>query len=156
MDCITNDHTLAFFLPPLSASEIFSYWQSQAAKVAAGSQAIIVQQATNDAGQEEVAGFVVLSHAKPVAETGPFRGEVEKLLVSPNYRRRGVARRLMRKLEEVARGEGRTLLVSCRNASYQKKALMIGQMLGTEVGSPAEQVYPRLGYSQVWHLEKIY
>lgn len=109
--CITQDHTLAFFLPPLSSTRLLSYWQSQTAKVAEGSQAIIVQQATNEAGEEELAGVVVLSYANPVAETGPFRGEVEKLLVSPRYRRRGVARRLMAKLEEVAKEEGRTLLV---------------------------------------------
>ena len=111
-DCITRDHTLAFFLPPLTPSKILSYWQSQAAKAAAGSQAIIVQLANNEAGEEEFAGFVVLSHAHPVAETGPFRGDVEKLLVSPKYRRRGVARNIMAKLEEIAREEGRTLLVS--------------------------------------------
>ena len=110
--CITHDHTLAFFLPPLSSPKILSYWQSQATKAAAVSQTIIMQLATNDGGEEEIAGFVVLSHANPVAETGPFRGEVEKLLVSPKFRRRGVARRLMWKVEEVAREEGRTLLVS--------------------------------------------
>jgi len=57
-----------------------------------------------------VAGIVMLS--KPPSETGPFRGIVEKLLVSPSFRRRGVATTLMVVLEEVARAEGRPLLVS--------------------------------------------
>lgn len=48
----------------------------------------------------------------PVTETGPFRGEVEKLMVSPRHRLKGVARRLMDKLEAVARERHRELLVS--------------------------------------------
>jgi len=48
----------------------------------------------------------------PFAETGPFRGVVEKLLVSPAWRKKGIARALMKKLEEVAQKEGRSLLVS--------------------------------------------
>ncbi|KAJ7472663.1 putative acetyltransferase [Mycena latifolia] len=51
-----------------------------------------------------------------------FRGIVEKLLVSPNFRRRGMARKLMEKLEE---------------------------LLDTETGSSAETVYPKLGYIQL-------
>lgn len=58
----------------------------------------------------ELAGYVFLE--KPFSETGPFRASVQKLLVSPKYRRRGIARILMAKLEEVAREEGRTLIVS--------------------------------------------
>jgi GNAT superfamily N-acetyltransferase len=34
------------------------------------------------------------------------------LLVSPEWRRKGATKRMMAKLEEVARSEGRTLLVS--------------------------------------------
>jgi len=48
----------------------------------------------------------------PFSETGPFRGVVEKLLVSPTWREKGVARRLMGKLEDVAWQEGRWLIVS--------------------------------------------
>lgn len=53
--------------------------------------------------------------SKPYWETGPFRGYVEKLLVSPLCRRVGVARALMLKVEEVAREKGRTLLVRLRS-----------------------------------------
>lgn len=75
----------------------------------------------------EVAGFVSLW--KPESETGPFRADVEKLLVSPYHRRRGIARSLMRLLEATARKDGRWSL-----------------LLDTTVGSEAEHVYPRLGY----------
>lgn len=59
--------------------------------------------------EEQLAGCVSLDHT--TVETGPFRAEIEKLLVDPRFRRRGVARALMVKLEEVARERGATLLV---------------------------------------------
>ncbi|KAI4284533.1 MAG: hypothetical protein L6R38_001356 [Xanthoria sp. 2 TBL-2021] len=75
----------------------------------------------------DVTGVVMLW--KPEAETGPFRAMVEKLLVSPDWRRKGVGRALMKDLEDVALEKGKTLL-----------------MLDTETGSPAENFYPGLGY----------
>ncbi|KAH0174512.1 hypothetical protein KCU67_g714, partial [Aureobasidium melanogenum] len=48
------------------------------------------------------------------------------------HRRMGIAKRLMSKLEEVALMRGTTLLT-----------------LDTEAGSPAEGVYPRLGYTRL-------
>ncbi|KIW90941.1 uncharacterized protein Z519_08724 [Cladophialophora bantiana CBS 173.52] len=78
----------------------------------------------------EVSGVVSL--ATPFSQTGPFRGLVEKLFVSPLHRRRGIAKQMMAKLESVAMGLGRWSL-----------------MLDTVVGSEAEHVYPRLGYEKV-------
>ncbi|EHL02751.1 hypothetical protein M7I_1269 [Glarea lozoyensis 74030] len=45
-------------------------------------------------------------------ENGNFRGMVEKLLVSPEHRKKGNAGAMMRKLEEVARQHGKLLLVA--------------------------------------------
>lgn len=78
----------------------------------------------------EIAGVVSLY--KPNSETGPFRAEVEKLFTSPNHRRKGVARSVMRELERCARGDGRWSL-----------------LLDTTVGTDAEGVYPRLGYESM-------
>lgn len=78
----------------------------------------------------EVSGVVSL--ATPVSQTGPFRALVEKLFVSPLHRRQGVARKMMVRLESVALHLGRWNL-----------------MLDTEVGSDAENVYPRLGYTRL-------
>jgi GNAT superfamily N-acetyltransferase len=61
-------------------------------------------------GKEEVAGVVMLD--KPQTQTVPHTSWVEKLLVLPEWRRKGVTKRMMLKLEEVAKVEGRTLLVS--------------------------------------------
>ncbi|EXJ78815.1 hypothetical protein A1O1_09217 [Capronia coronata CBS 617.96] len=76
----------------------------------------------------EVSGVVSL--ATPYSQTGPFRGLVEKLFVSPLHRRKGIARAIMTKLEEIACDHGRWSL-----------------MLDTTVGTEAEHVYPRLGYT---------
>jgi ribosomal protein S18 acetylase RimI-like enzyme len=51
---------------------------------------IIIQMAENQiTGKLELAGYVMLG--MPVTETGPFRGKVEKLLVAPEHRRKGIA-----------------------------------------------------------------
>lgn len=60
----------------------------------------------------------------------PHRAEVTKLLVHPDGRRQGLARALMTRLEEVARGEGRRLLI-----------------LDTVEGSAAERLYRSLGWT---------
>ena len=82
----------------------------------------------------EVAGVVVL--AKPDAETGPFRGEIQKFFASPNHRQKGVGKALMRELERLARGDGRWSL-----------------LLDTTVGTAAEHVYPKLGWKRLGVVE---
>jgi len=72
--------------------------------------AIVGSSQEADGNEEVLAGYVMIH--KPVTETGPFRGPVEKLLVNPRFRFRGIARTMMEKVEVVAREQGRTLLVS--------------------------------------------
>ncbi|THY24739.1 acyl-CoA N-acyltransferase [Aureobasidium pullulans] len=131
-DCVETDYTLATFHPPFHHKDpstpderVLKYWQNNAAK-AADEQKVIFMQMVG----EKLAGYVALG--SQACETGPFRGSVEKLLVSPRYRRMGIAKRLMAKLEEVALSRGTTLL-----------------SLDTEAGSPAEGIYPRLGYTRL-------
>lgn len=96
----------------------------------------------------DVTGVVMLR--KPEAETGPFRGMVEKLLVSPDWRRKGVGRALMKGLEDVARERGKTLLVCSDVKPGDGDAEgPWSQMLDTETGSLAENFYPGLGYVKV-------
>ncbi len=59
----------------------------------------------------------------------PHRGEVSKLLVHPRCRRRGLARRLMHRLEDEAAARGRTLIT-----------------LDTRSDSDAAPLYRSLGY----------
>lgn len=83
----------------------------------------------------EVSGLVVL--ATPFSQTGPFRGLVEKLFTSPFHRKKGIARAVMKKLEDVAWEMGRWNL-----------------LLDTTVGTDAEHVYPRLGYKQIAYIRE--
>ena len=58
---------------------------------------------------EEVAG--VASLYMPETETGRHRCEVGRLLVSPEFRKQGLARKMMAVLEDVARERGRWMVV---------------------------------------------
>jgi len=87
------------------------WWEDRVQEVLNGSRHIILQTAAEPrTAKEEVVGVVMLD--KPQTQTVPHTAWVEKLLVSPEWRRKGATKRMMAKLEEVARREGRTLLVS--------------------------------------------
>jgi ribosomal protein S18 acetylase RimI-like enzyme len=111
--CITQDNTLATFLPPLSHTKILASWTIWAEEVIAGSRIIVLQLSSDESN---VAGVVSLY--MPDTETGKHRSEVGRLLVSPDYRKRGLARELMRVLEEVARERERWLVVWLQRSSY--------------------------------------
>jgi len=109
--CITQPtHTVATFLPPLDQSVMQKWWEDRTKEVVNGSRHIIMQATANPAtAEEEVVGVVMLD--KPQSQTVPHTAWVEKLLVLPDWRRKGVTKRMMLKLEEVARKEKRMLLV---------------------------------------------
>ncbi|KIX08637.1 uncharacterized protein Z518_03294 [Rhinocladiella mackenziei CBS 650.93] len=134
--CILHDGTLATFLPPLSHAALYSWWEDRLKEVTEGGRQLIVclSEISNRTAviepQLEVSGVVSLN--TPFSQTGPFRALVEKLFVSPLHRRRGIARRVMARLETVALRLDRWNL-----------------MLDTTVGTEAEEVYPRLGYQKL-------
>ena len=79
---------------------------------------------------ETVAGIVLLCIPHNAPETGPFRAELETLIVHPSSRRGGLARRLVAELEELAMSRGRTQIT-----------------LGTTRFTVAEErFYPSCGY----------
>ncbi|KIW21539.1 hypothetical protein PV08_02119 [Exophiala spinifera] len=149
--CILNDYTLATFLPPLSYDLMTSWWRQRFDEVTTGARHIVIQVsevserssmdlaapwASEGRGWPllenglEVSGVVTLS--TPFSQTGPFRAVVQKLFVSPLHRQRGIAKRMLVKLEDVALAHDRWNL-----------------MLDTSVGSEADKVYPRLGYERL-------
>ncbi|WP_115717805.1 GNAT family N-acetyltransferase [Gallaecimonas mangrovi] len=78
---------------------------------------------------QQVVGTVLLDAQLPPNQ--PHRGEVAKLLVSPDYRRRGIARQLMQALEAKARAwQLRLLTLDTANSS---NALALYLSLGFEV-----------------------
>ena len=74
-----------------------------------------------------IAGSVQLTHAMPANQ--PHRVDVNKLMVHPDCRRRGIAKLLMTALEETARTMARSLIT-----------------LDTRTGDKAEPLYAAIGY----------
>ncbi len=111
-DCIVVDHQMATFLPPLEDEKLINFWHNMSDRMETEQVAIIIQMAEGQNGSDEgeVAGYVVL--VMHHMETGPFRADVKKLMVSTRHRKMGVARRVMGKLEDVARERHTELLVS--------------------------------------------
>ncbi len=111
------------YLPPLARDVARGFWKRAAADVAAGTRILLA------AWHEAIlVGTAMLEFAS--APNQPHRAEVQKLLVHPEARRRGVARTLMTRLEQEAQRAGKTLLT-----------------LDTRAGDAAERLYRDMG----WH-----
>ena len=111
------------FLPPLSRVDAYSYWRGIFTDIAAGKRLLV---GAMD-GERLVATAQLELASKANAQ---HRAEVQRVLVHRSVRRQGIAERLMRKLEELARQHGRSLLV-----------------LDTREGDAAERLYQKLGYT---------
>jgi GNAT superfamily N-acetyltransferase len=112
------------YLPPLAPDVARGFWKRAAADVAAGTRVLLV-------GWQDgvLAGTVMLEFAS--APNQPHRAEVQKLLVHPSARRRGLARALMLRAEHEARRAGRSLLT-----------------LDTRTGDAAEHLYRAMGWQE--------
>ncbi len=110
------------WLAPMPAAAADSYWQTVAAQVAAGDKILL---AAFYAAQLVASAQLALEPRL----NGNHRAEVQKLIVDPAFRRRGLGRRLMTRLEMAARAAQRSLLV-----------------LDVRKGDPAEKLYRSLGY----------
>jgi GNAT superfamily N-acetyltransferase len=113
------------FLPPLAPEEARGFWRRTASAVAAGTHILLVGWSGG-----VLAGTVTLALATP--QNQPHRADVAKLLVHPDGRRRGLARRLMERLEQEAGRAGRTLLT-----------------LDTRAGDRAEALYRAMGWIEL-------
>ncbi len=122
-DAVHNGASVGY-LAPLADDDARAYWDSITDEINSQHRILLVAQVNG-----EIVGAVQL-----VLETRPngrHRAEVAKLLVHTDYRRRGIARALMQRVEEEAHAAGRTLLV-----------------LDTQTGEPAEALYVQLGYAR--------
>lgn len=150
--CILHDHTMATFLPPLSHAQMYQHWDTLVGETRSGGRLILIYLSpvsSRTSGLEiappfparnwpvletcdslEVSGVVALS--LPTTQTGAFRGQVQKLFVSPLHRRQDIATRLVAELEARALELGRWNL-----------------MLDTTAGTPAEVLYPKLGWERL-------
>jgi ribosomal protein S18 acetylase RimI-like enzyme len=121
---VVNGGSSVGFIPPLAPETAREYWLGAFAEAARGKRVLLV---SSQAG--EVTGTVQLELVSK--QNGLHRAEVQKLLVHTRFRKRGIARLLMRAVEDAAREAGRTLLV-----------------LDTERGSVAERMYEKCGYER--------
>jgi len=130
VDCVEGGASVSFMLP-LSHEKAVAFWRGIAEGVARGERALLV--AEDRDGQ--VLGTVQLIMSQP--DNQPHRADIAKMLVSRKGRRQGIAQRLMAAVEEVARDEGKTVLV-----------------LDTVTGGDAERLYERAGWQRVGAVPK--
>lgn len=94
------------FLAPLAANEAEAYWAKILSDLGGGFRVLLVaREGGPDGAMVGAAQLACESRAN-----GRHRAEVQKVMVLPTQRRRGIARQLMAALERVARARGITLL----------------------------------------------
>jgi GNAT superfamily N-acetyltransferase len=126
VNCVNQGKgTSISFYPPLDPARAENWWRDRLAEVAAGKRILLV--AKED---DRIAGTVMVEFAS--SDNQPHRGEIQKLLVHTDFRRRGIAVKLMAAIEEASLAAGRTLLV-----------------LDTLKDCPAETLYRQLGWLEV-------
>ena len=123
-DCVQGGASVSF-LPPLALPTAAGYWRRMASEVAQGRRRLLVAWLDG-----VLAGTVQLDLAMPPNQ--PHRAELQKLLVSPQARRRGVASALVQAAEAEAIKAGRRLVT-----------------LDTRAGDAAEPLYRTLGWQEV-------
>lgn len=123
--CVHGGASVSFVLP-YSQEDAQAYWRGKVLPaVASGTLKLWV--ACQDG---RIAGSVQLDTDTPPNQ--PHRAEVRKLLVHPDFRRRGIARLMMLEVDAMAARLGRRLIT-----------------LDTRTGDSAEPLYASLGYLTV-------
>lgn len=118
---VVNGGASIGFLPGLSEEEAAAYWESVC------SERTLLFVAKQD---DQIAGTIQLHlTTKP---NGLHRVEIAKLMVSPTFRRRGIARLLMQHAESTAKELGKNLIV-----------------LDTREGDSSNLLYRSLDYIEV-------
>jgi GNAT superfamily N-acetyltransferase len=124
IDCVRRGASVSFMLP-LSRDRAEAFWQGVAEGVARGTRILLVARL-----EGRIVGTVQVVAAGP--ENQPHRGDIAKMLVHGEARRRGVGARLLSAAEAAAQGAGMTLLV-----------------LDTVTGGDGERLYARMGWTMV-------
>jgi len=123
--CVQDGASIGYILP-FSVAESEAFWRHKVLPAVRERTRLLLVAQTRG----RIAGTVQLDHDTPANQ--PHRAEVRKLLVHPDFRRRGIALALMAELERRAEDLGRHLLT-----------------LDTRTGDKAEPLYASLGYRTV-------
>jgi ribosomal protein S18 acetylase RimI-like enzyme len=118
---VVDDGASIGFLPPLQLDAAVDYWKEVI------KPGVILWLAVCDG---IIVGTVQLHLA--LKQNGSHRAEVAKLMVHPGFRRKGIAQKLMQTAEDIARSEGRSLLI-----------------LDTRSGDSSNILYKSRGYIEV-------
>ncbi len=123
--CVHAGASIGFVLP-FSLDDSAAFWRGDVWPAVVSGHRVLLT--VYDGGR--LVGSVQLDTLTPPNQ--PHRAEVRKLMVQPNWRRRGLGRILMIALEEYAGRLGRRLIT-----------------LDTRTGDAAEPLYASLGYQTV-------
>ncbi|MGA7987175.1 MAG: GNAT family N-acetyltransferase [Candidatus Dormiibacterota bacterium] len=123
-DCVAGGASVNYMLP-FSRDQARDAFEGMVTEVELGRRLLLCAFAG-----DELVGTVQVVTALPPNQ--PHRGEIAKLLVRRDTRRRGIAQRLMAHAEAEARRAGKTLL-----------------LLDTVTGGDAERLYARMGWTRV-------
>jgi ribosomal protein S18 acetylase RimI-like enzyme len=113
------------FMHPVSKEKATDFWRKISDGVVAGERILLVARDEQCVVVGTVQSVVVLP------ENQPHRADIAKMMVHPRARRNGIAEALMKEIERVTFGAGKTLLV-----------------LDTETDQAASHLYTKLG----WHI----
>ena len=101
--CVAGGASIGF-LAPLEPADAEVYWRKVIGDLGGGYRTILI---AREADGRIVGSAQLACESKP---NGRHRAEVQKVMVQPSHRRRGIAARLMAEVEARARGRGVWLL----------------------------------------------
>jgi GNAT superfamily N-acetyltransferase len=124
IDCVQGGASVGFMLP-MTRAKAEAFWHSTSASMARGERVVLLA--------EDAAGIIVgtVQVVLNQPENQPHRGDIAKMLVHRQVRRRGVGAALLIAAERSALSAGKTLLV-----------------LDTVTGSDAERLYAQQGWQR--------
>lgn len=120
--CVLSGASVGFVLP-FQPSEAQSFWTDHVFPSVRNKVSVLLVAQLDG----QIVGTVTLGLA--TMPNQPHRADIGKLLVHPDHRRRGIARRLMQSVETEAQRRGRRLLV-----------------LDTRSKDPSQRLYESMGY----------
>ncbi|KAI6780947.1 uncharacterized protein J7T54_003089 [Emericellopsis cladophorae] len=118
------------FLAPLSEDRAKDQWRESLKGVTGSEPSTVLLVATPDDDPFNVLAAIQIS--RYFKETHDHKGEIKKLLVSPDHRRYGLGKRLMEEAERFARDDMKLEML----------------LLDTATETPARQFYARFGWTE--------